>query len=289
MSIFVKIIMIAAVLTLAVACGTNPREASGPTPSLGPTLSEGPKPDARAIRDFDFSTASWFDTPRDAPVTLTGSKPVGSIGTGQYSLGDKPVAYGDVNADGYEDAMANLTRIEGNGLSQIWYIWLWDPAKHAAIQIHDPIAEMARCATVVSKVAAVDGAFRITEKRRDLSDIGTCNATPPNDVTRTVSIVDDRPVQMEGYGGYGGMCPQPPPGDADAYLIGDLKLFTGPAAGTPEVKGKDIYSYYGLPLGASPWLQLKDWVLVGFGPNGDSASFAEYGTYIPCAWAQKQG
>ncbi|AXT84556.1 hypothetical protein C6I20_04645 [Aeromicrobium sp. A1-2] len=285
----VRASLIAVVVATITACGSGAPQADGPTPPAGPTLSQGPDPNAKAIREFDFSTAKWFDTPRDESVTLDGSKPVGTIDRGQYSLGDKPIVYGDVDADGFEDAMANLTRIEGNGLSQIWYVWLWDADKETAVQVLDPIAETARCATVVTKVTPVEGAFRVSEKRLDLADIGACSETPPHDVTRTVSIVDGRPVQAEGYGGYGGNCPQPGVGDADAYLLEDTRLFTGPDDSTTEVTGEDIYSYYGLPLGASSRLNSDDWVLVGFGPNEDSATFDEYGPYIPCAWAQKTG
>lgn len=247
-----------------------------------------PQPHAQAIRDVDLATLTWHDTPRDKDVTLTGDEPVGDLmDGGQYSLGDLAPAYADVDQDGFEDAVASLKRVEGNGLDELWYVWLWDPETETPRQVLDPVAQQERCATVVSSVEAAKGAFRFTEKYRDLADIGTCDSEPPNAVTRTITIADGSPVQTEGHGAYGGICPQPPAGDANSVLIEDAQLYVAPDAGSARVDGDDIYWVSGLPTGSSPWLELDGWVLVGFGPNTGSATFDEYGPYIPCAWAQR--
>jgi hypothetical protein len=258
---------------------TSPAEATASSPQ--------PQPNATAIRDADLSTAQWTDTPRDSTVTLAGDEPVGDLmDGGQYTIGEMPIVYADVDGDGFEDALAALRRVEGNGLSEIWYVWRWDEEAQRPVQVLDPVAESVRCGAEVSAVAADESTFVITERRRDLADIGTCDATPPNEVTRTIALEDGVPVQRDGYGGYGGACPQPQNGDADAYLIGDTELFSAPDTAATPVSGPDIYSYYGLPLDPYPYLQRDGWVLVGFGPDADSATFDDYGSYVPCAWAE---
>jgi len=272
-----------AMLAMVLVAGCGPEDKVAKDDS-----SPEPQPHAQAIRKVDLATLTWHDTPRDTDITLTGGEPVGDVmDGGQYTLGDLAPAYADVDQDGFDDAVASLKRVEGNGLDELWYVWLWDPDAEAPRQILDPVAQQERCATVVSSVKAVDDAFQFTEKYRDLADIGTCASEPPNKVTRTISIVDDSPVQSEGHGAYGGICPQPPAGDANSALIEDTELHVAPHTDSARVEGDDLYWVAGLPTGSSPWLERDGWVLVGFGPNIDTPTFDEYGPYIPCAWAER--
>lgn len=276
-----SIILLVATAALLAGCGPEDKVAKDDSASE-------PQPDAQAIRHVDLATGTWHDTPRATDVTLTGDAPVGDVlDGGQYSLGDLEPVYADVDDDGFEDALASLKFVQGNGLDELWYVWLWDPETEAPRQVLEPVARQMRCATAVHRIEGVEGAFRISEKYRDLADIGTCDSEPPKAVTRTIAVVDGHLVQQDGHAGYGGLCPQPKAGDGDSVLIEDFELFVAPDADSARIEGDDIYWISGLPTGATPWLERDDWVLVGFGPSTGSAAFDEYGPYTPCAWTQR--
>lgn len=111
------------------------------------------------------------------------SKPVWSYGGTDFSDDGKnsPIIYGDVNGDGYIDALAAITHSDEYRKSQDWntyvYVWLWDPQKNEPVQYVKPLVVSARCGDQYSKFKFTDvGEVTVTEKAWQPTD--TCEAGP---------------------------------------------------------------------------------------------------------------
>lgn len=114
------------------------------------------------------------------------SKPIWSIGAQGFNDGDdkKPIIYGDINGDGYIDALVPITYSEAYRHSEEWknyvYVWFWDPQKNQAVQYQQPLTTSARCGDqYVSFHFADIGRVEATKKVWKSSD--KCGSGPSGD------------------------------------------------------------------------------------------------------------
>lgn len=65
--------------------------------------------------------------------------------------------YGDINGDGFEDALVTLAQTGQMENTERTYVWLWDPATNAPRLLPDtPVVENLRCGYTISGFKVTD-------------------------------------------------------------------------------------------------------------------------------------
>ncbi len=240
------------------------------------------------IRSVDFANTEWLYSYSgfDLPVTVTlvdGAASQESNGYPiRYELGD--VAYGDVDGDGREDAVASLSRAQDNGYEAMWYLWLASGPE--AVQVKYPIAQTSRCGTFVESVVPGGGGVTVTEYLRieGLDRDIPCSDPGTGLRTRTITVHSEAgelwPVQTAPVTAWGGLCPgslypDTGPGLADLWAAPSQSAAVATAA---SPGGGALF-----PQKDAPLLQREGWQIIGF-------RLFEGGSDIPevdmsCAWA----
>lgn len=276
--------LLALALLVAPGCNNGDTGASGDATDAAPTA----VPDALTIRDVDFATLRWRDAMTAKQVRV--SEPNADPAAGPIRTIGEELAYADADDDGDDDALVPLAVADGNGSEQVWYVWTWDAESEAAVQVENPIARESRCGDDVVEVRAdPEGGFAIRERLRDPVSPGTCADPPTIEVDRTVALADNWPVLRTGIGGFGGICPQPRPGDSGIFPIEDIKLYAGPRPATGRVEDPQLRYFGAVDTDGHRWLIRPNWSLMHFLPHrggGSEDHFDAYGDYIPCAWAE---
>lgn len=226
-------------------------------------------PAAADIRAVELGTMEWSYSPRglDQPVTVKLVDGAASAGTGaglvSYTL--EEVAYGDVDGDGDEDAVARINRTNDMAFEGLWYVWRADGAD--VVQLKYPIAQTGRCGTYVESVVISGGAVALTEYLRipGLDDNIPCSDPGTGLQKRTVTVhaegPDAWPVQTEPVAAWGGLCPGPRWPDSAPGLV-DLWAAPSTGAAVATSKAPDGGAFF--ELKDAPLLQHDGWSLIGF-------------------------
>ncbi|MBD3689839.1 hypothetical protein H8R18_01120 [Nanchangia anserum] len=145
-----------------------------------------------AIRAFDFGNATWKMQEGDdaihtchfvdgtcSPDDETGaiSPEIPALEVNSHNGG---IIYGDVDGDGYEDAVVALSRdfarYGGNAWQVEYYVWLWDSSRHEAKNVLTPLASSGRCGPRIREVRIVNGLVEYTWQ--DEADGDSCASGP---------------------------------------------------------------------------------------------------------------
>jgi len=217
--------MLAAAASLVMtmtACGVggtvpDPDSASptAPAPDPDPTTDAGSELTLADI-EAHVADAEWSFAPGGLelsyPVALSGGTATDDLGR-SYDLGAG--VGGDVNGDGIVDAAIPITEHDGNGMHQLWYIWL-GTADGGAVQVEYPVARTSRCGDFTQSVGAIDGAFEIDVALRMpvTDDAVPCSDPGTGILTRWVRVIDvggaAYPMQIAPVEAWGGVCPPSP-------------------------------------------------------------------------------
>lgn len=264
------------------------------------TLFEAPNP---SIRDFDFGNTEWLDVHGPERVTLTegtgGGDPILDSRFDQADVNGRPSLFFDADGDGDEDALVPLSFRSGNGYTTTWYFWVWDSDKRRPRQLREPIAEESRCGDIITSMRLEGSAVRIEERRREPHGLEACADLPPLVAKRVVRLAGDKPVLMNGPGGFGGVCPLSEPGPAFSIDDGSYNEVYGFGDGrpivpytTPNNEGAPITDeqirMFGIVENPPEWLYEAGWTLVALLPEGGGpdSHFADLGDVRPCAWVR---
>lgn len=286
----------ALMITGLTACnGADPQEPPG-TPAANAGSKSGqetsaastPEPPAAVdIRAVELGTMEWSYSPRglDQPVTvkLVGGAASAGTGAGLVSYTLEEVAYGDVDGDGDEDAVARINRSNDMAFEGLWYVWRANGAD--AVQLKYPIAQTGRCGTYVESVVINDGAVSLTEYLRipGLDDNIPCSDPGTGLQKRTVTVhaegLDAWPVQTAPVPAWGGVCPRPRWPDSAPGLV-DLWAAPSTAAAVATSKAPNGGAYF--ELKDAPLLQRDGWSLIGFRLFGVDTDAG--GADLACAW-----
>jgi len=206
-------------MTMA-ACGVSGTVAD-PEPSPPAPSAPAETPDAApalTLADIEahVAEAEWSFAPGGLelsyPVALTGGTSTDDLGR-RYELGAGVGA--DVNGDGIVDAAIPIAEHDGNGMHELWYIWL-GTADGGAVQVEYPIARTSRCGDFTQRVAAIDGAFEIDVALRMpfTDDAVPCSDPGTGTLVRWVRVIDAGgaayPMQLAPVEAWGGVCPPSP-------------------------------------------------------------------------------
>lgn len=245
-------------------------------------------PTAVDIRTVDLANTTWlyswdgFAAPEKI-VMIDGTAVVADDGfPATYTLGE--ISYGDIDADGDEDAVGRINRAQDNGYKALWYAWLAQGVD--AVQVKYPIAETGRCGTFVESVVFGDGAVTVTEYLRvpgqddgiPCSDPGT--GLKQRTVTIHVEGIEAWPVQTAPVAAWGGLCTGPQFPDTSPGIV---KLWVAPTqdsavAATASSDGGAVFAQKDAPL-----MHHDGWALVGFRVFGVDSDVG--GADMACAWA----
>ncbi|MEO6529355.1 MAG: hypothetical protein ABI563_12345 [Specibacter sp.] len=275
--------------------GADPQAPPG-TPAANAGIKSGqetsaastPEPPAVVdIRAVELGTMEWSYSPRglDQPVTVKLVDGAASAGTGaglvSYTL--EEVAYGDVDGDGDEDAVARINRSNDMAFEGLWYVWRADGAD--VVQLKYPIAQTGRCGTYVESVVISDGAVALTEYLRipGLDDKIPCSDPGTGLQKRTVTVhaegPDAWPVQTAPVPAWGGLCPGPRWPDSAPGLV---DLWTAPSRGAAVATSKAPDGGAFFELKDAPLTQREGWSLIGFRLFGVDTDAG--GADLACAW-----
>lgn len=110
--------------------------------------------------------------------------------TVRYELGE--MLYTDATGDGVADALAQVTRIDGNAVEEHWYLWV--ATLEGPVQVTLPVARQVHCGTAIESVSVVDGGFQVHEHRRGIGADQQlpCSETGSDERIRAVSGVEAR-------------------------------------------------------------------------------------------------
>ncbi len=285
-------------LLLAGCGGEAPIASTTDSPSTRKALSETvspetvPSPEAPAaadIRVVDLGAAEWLYSAGgfDLPVAV---KLAGGTATAEvdglpvtYTLGE--VSYGDVDADGDDDAVARIDRAQDMGFEGLWYVWLAEG--ETAVQLKYPIARTSRCGTYVESVVVGAGAVELTEYHRipGLDDAIPCSDPGTGLKQRTIAVHAEAgeawPVQTAPLPAWGGLCSGPKWPDSAPGLVSLLAApaDNAPVVAAPSPDGGAIFEQKDAPL-----TQRNGWALVGFRIFGVESDLG--GADMSCAWAR---
>lgn len=180
----------------------------------------------------------------------------------------------DANGDGIPDIAVSITELDGNGMLELWYVWLGvegatgdDPL---AEQMLFPIARTSRCGDVVHEVAATDGGFRVTESLRHPLDPGDCSETGTWHQTRDVTVSGFEgtayPILTSPLTAWGGICPVPTLEWLDGEPVtGTVARSAPPADAPPATREDETWAVFGLP--ETPLLAAEGVSFFGFMPE----------------------
>lgn len=256
--------LIAISVTVVAACGG--------TKDPGDDDASPTEPEA-TVRDVDFSQQTWQHEDQEV-VPEGGADQMGRA----VKLGEDTV-YTDLDGDGAEDAVVSLATEDGNGHSETWYAWVWDEESGEVAQASQPLARAARCGDVVDSIRPADGGgVTIREYLRVSGDPASCADYPSLEVEREVVVDDGWPMLASSPGGFGGLCPQPEPGDAELSSIEESQeLHSAPDDDSPSIDSDGLKWLAMVDNRVFPWLQVDGWHLVGIGPSDG---------YVRCAWVE---
>ncbi|MDO5747676.1 MAG: hypothetical protein Q4P66_08495 [Actinomycetaceae bacterium] len=150
---------------------------------------ESPQQETDAIRRFDFRNAEFvihhFEQGDNIPVQLqdgVASTPDNNYGEDDVRIDvtnlnnrDAPegedILYGDLNGDGYEDALVALQVLWGNNYSISYYAWMWDPSTGEPHQVPNSAFGSLRCNTwMINPQIEEDGSVTFEEKEMQEGD-----------------------------------------------------------------------------------------------------------------------
>lgn len=197
---------------------------------------------------------------------------VSDLITVRYELGE--MLYADATGDGVADALAQVTRIDGNAVEEHWYLWV--ATLEGPAQVTLPVARQVHCGTAIESVRVVDGGFEVHEHRRGIGPDQQlpCSETGSDERVRVVSAVEARndgewwPIAQDPIG-FGGLCPtfasfHPVPWEGT--------LFSTPDESSPAIDVDQVVELEGWPVYGEDF---PGWELVG------TVIDDEFG----CAWA----
>ncbi len=267
----------------------------GAAPSDSRTPSQTQTPPSSVVHSLDLGNATWEYSPGGfaAPVSLDFVDGAASDGMIEYTLGD-PV-FGDVNDDGFDDALLPITSLDGNGTETLWYIIVGDDT--AVWQVPAPVARASRCGDNVTATSWSDGAFVVEAQLRLREDSGLSCADPgTGEIRRAVKIDgvpgDGRdvfwPVQVLPIPAWGGICPGTDWWDTEPSFI---ELLSAPDQDGPVAVPADAESGV-YPALQEPWevlppnadVRADQWAFVVF-TSGTLPDAERVRTH--CAWAQR--
>lgn len=150
----------------------------------------------RAIEGFNFVDAEWYDANGDTTVhngtaasAQAGDQPWAKV---DEANGGNPTQFGDLNGDGYEDAVAWITVGTGANYWHYAYVWLWDSAKQTAVQLRQPITDDKQCGNVTKSLSITDAKINVDRLIRAGEG---CSDQPAHPVTNTIAIENGFPVR----------------------------------------------------------------------------------------------
>ncbi|WP_449282076.1 hypothetical protein, partial [Leucobacter sp.] len=144
-------------------CGMTddtPPAGSGAAEGSGDEASEqSPEPETIApagLEEVDFGNLAWsfmlggHQSERTMLDMVDGTAMDGPM---EFTVGE--VVLSELNGDDRIDAAVAISRADGNGFEEQWYLWIaTDDGPH---QVPMPIAHMSRCGTAIHSVTAADG------------------------------------------------------------------------------------------------------------------------------------
>lgn len=198
---------------------------------------------------------------------------------------------GDANSDGIPDLVVPVTQVDGNGLQELWYVWLGtdDESGVLAEQLMYPIARSTNCGDTVHSVSAIDGGFRVdetlwlptTDGGRDCASGGT--GVQVRDIRVDLIGESHFPIQMEPVEAWGGVCPRSE--WLDGILDDTVEAFAAPVADAPLVvqTGETVGIY---DVGDMPLFADVEMTFFGFQPElVESGTGSEAAVTMHCAFA----
>lgn len=165
-------------------------------------------PDRTQIKGKNFDDSEWkvpnnTETPSDITLSngqylLTSlpedmvsgthvdlSKPVWEVGAEGFAEGGAKAVFGDINADGYLDALVALKHSNLYRSDPDWtvfvYAWVWDPATDSAKQLPSLVAVSARCGDHYTNFHFTDPGVAAAKGKRWVNT-DTCQGGPSQDL-----------------------------------------------------------------------------------------------------------
>lgn len=181
---------------------------ASPEASAGPSSTEPAEPQTPDIRDADFGNMTWIDPLlEDHPTKVKLKNNRAVVDMAKYELGE--VVYTDLNADGFEDAVASLEKLDGKAYWEQYFAWI--ATKDGPVQVQDQIDIGHNCGSTIDKIKAVETGVEVTSYRRSQFKETSCAENGPLKDVRTVSVeqydgdenfylVRNKPSRA--YGGY---------------------------------------------------------------------------------------
>ena len=121
----------------------------------------------------------------------------------------------DVNGDGIVDLAVPVSRIDGNGFMELWYIWLGQEAGTDAVaeQVIYPIARTTSCGDAVHSITPAQGGFAVEQTLRMPADTDRdCASGGTGYQIREIKVTDidgvPYPIQTAPTPAWGGICPR---------------------------------------------------------------------------------
>lgn len=224
---------------------------------------------AKDIRAVDLRNTPWLYSAGgvEVPLALTlvdGQATVQAAeGAARFEFQD--VAYGDVDGDGDDDAVASISRSGDNTYERLWYLWLLQDQD--AMQVKYPIAQSGKCGTAVDSVVPGQGRVEITQRLRQrvVDDRVPCSEPGTGLQQRTITVHTEGeqawPVQTAPIPAWGGICPGSPWPDSEPGLVNlwSAPTQSAPVAAITSPEGGSVFAVY-----PSPLMLEEGWAFVGF-------------------------
>ncbi len=261
--------LVAAATMIATGCAQNPSDnptGYGPTSSTpSPTNSD----EAKAIENFDFTSAEWYDARSRQMLDASASSSRDSWWQVDTGTKGNPVQYGDLNGDGYEDAVAWMTAGEGNGYWHYAYVWTWDPEQGTAVQSPYPVTDDASCGNATKQLDIDAESGEITVAR--LIRYGEpCSELPTHEVTNTIKLENGVPIRTAPVRAGVDRCMDPASDSRKTTDVLSKPLKLAPDADVPEL---DLDRVDRVVLGGGRDQTVNDYHQVLFHAEGDSVTW----------------
>ncbi|UTT40629.1 hypothetical protein NMP99_04910 [Glutamicibacter mishrai] len=252
------------------------------TPTVVPSPSkEAPK--IKSLRDADLANATWIDPMaidgKASKIRLKNSK--GSDEFNSYKLGK--IVYADLNGDGVDDAVAELSSTSGNAYWGHYVAWV--ATADGPVQVPGELGYTHNCGSTVKSVDPAKQGVKITEYLRSDFEESACSENGPIKQVRTVGVSqftgDDHYylVRKDGVGGYGGYCHLEGEGDTISVSI--------PVYSAPNAKSKmplqrqEMMGYMAGPEATGTVTKDGQWTLAAVLLRDEQATT---GMKTRCAW-----
>lgn len=159
------------------------------------------------IKKFDFMNATW-----QLPAIWDDTPTEVKLKDGKYMVPDEidggmwPIwrmvdddgksyepQYGDINGDGYTDAIVPITWGKNGSVrtSTFYRVWLWDPKKKTAVSLKNSVAVFETCTEVPDKIK-IEGKDSIFVSGKTMREGDGCAATPQEPFERTVKVDEQK-------------------------------------------------------------------------------------------------